>query len=65
MLAYKYLEPDGWQLEGVRSFANPLYAMIYVDVTGDGLRELIVLTLRGVHVIQVCVKSRQIIQSDQ
>ncbi|GLV39591.1 hypothetical protein CBL_08343 [Carabus blaptoides fortunei] len=52
MLAYKYLKPDGWQLEGIKSFANPLYAMSYVDVTGDGLRELIVLTLRGVHVIQ-------------
>ena len=38
-----------WQ----RNFADPLLAVDGVDVTGDGLREIIVLSLKGLHVLQV------------
>lgn len=53
LLAYKYNEQDGWQMEGIKSFPNPIYSVLYEDVTGDGIKELIVLTLKGVHIIQV------------
>ena len=38
-----------WQ----RNFADPLLAVDGVDVTGDGLREIVVLSLKGLHVLQV------------
>ncbi|KAK2155955.1 hypothetical protein NP493_2020g00019 [Ridgeia piscesae] len=37
-----------WQ----RNFADPLLAVDGVDVTGDGLQEIVVLSLRGLHVLQ-------------
>lgn len=36
-----------------RTFASPLLAMAHVDLTGDGLRELAVVSLKGVHILQV------------
>lgn len=53
LLAYKYNEIDGWQIEGIKSLPNPVYALLYEDVSGDGIKELIVLTLKGVLIIQV------------
>ncbi|XP_044524521.1 KICSTOR complex protein kaptin [Gracilinanus agilis] len=35
-----------------RSFASPLLAMEHVDLTGDGLRELAVVSLKGLHILQ-------------
>ena len=40
-----------WQ----RSFAHPLLAMKYVDLMSDGLYELILLSQKGVHILQVSV----------
>ena len=34
-------------------FAHPVYAIRHADVTNDGIDELIVLTLLGVHILQV------------
>ncbi|MED6243820.1 hypothetical protein ATANTOWER_027548 [Ataeniobius toweri] len=31
---------------------SPLLSVIYLDLTGDGLRELAVLTLKGLHILQ-------------
>ena len=42
-----------WQLMHTLDFAMPLYALSYVDMTGDGLNELLVLSLNGVHILQV------------
>ena len=42
-----------WQ----RNFADPLLAVDGVDVTGDGLREIVVLSLKGLHVLQVIYPS--------
>uniref|UniRef100_A0A4W5MXJ1 Uncharacterized protein n=1 Tax=Hucho hucho TaxID=62062 RepID=A0A4W5MXJ1_9TELE len=36
-----------------RSFKSPLLSIIYLDFTGDGLRELAILTLKGLHILQV------------
>ncbi|KAJ8873438.1 hypothetical protein PR048_024255 [Dryococelus australis] len=56
LLVYKFYderEDSKWQLLNQRTFANPIHSMMYLDVTGDGVRELIALTLRGVHIMQV------------
>ncbi|XP_066995256.1 KICSTOR complex protein kaptin isoform X2 [Anabrus simplex] len=57
MLVYKHHEgtnenAERWVLTSQRSFANPIHAMLYLDITGDGVREFVVLTLRGVHIMQ-------------
>jgi hypothetical protein len=36
-----------------KSFAQPLYSIDYVDLTNDGVRELIVASSKGLHVLQV------------
>ena len=36
-----------------RSFANPLFAVEYLDLTNDGLKEIAVASLAGLHVLQV------------
>ncbi|KAF7205640.1 KICSTOR complex protein kaptin [Nothobranchius furzeri] len=57
LLCYKF-QPAGSEQEGVfqlqwrRSFKSPLLSIIYLDLTGDGLRELAVLTLKGLHILQ-------------
>ena len=38
-----------WQ----RSFADPILVLDDADVTGDGVKEVIVVSLRGLHVLQV------------
>ncbi len=40
-----------WQ----RSFAHPLHCVWYGDITHDGLSELVVLSMGGVHILQVSV----------
>lgn len=47
-------EDGHFQLQWRRSFKSPLLSVIYLDLTGDGLRELAVLTLKGLHILQVC-----------
>lgn len=59
LLCYKF-QPMGseqngqFQLQWRRSFKSPLLSLIYLDLTADGLRELAVLTLKGLHILQVC-----------
>lgn len=52
LLAYRRIE-DSWSLAWQRSFSHPVLAVDYCDVTGDGVRELVALTTRGVHILQV------------
>ncbi|XP_044226464.1 KICSTOR complex protein kaptin [Thunnus albacares] len=57
LLCYKFQATgsgrDGhFQLLWRRSFKSPLLSIIYLDLTGDGLRELAVLTLKGLHILQ-------------
>uniref|UniRef100_A0A8C6VKJ5 Kaptin, actin binding protein n=1 Tax=Naja naja TaxID=35670 RepID=A0A8C6VKJ5_NAJNA len=44
-----------WQ----RTFPSPLLSMDYVDLTCDGLCELAVVCLKGLHILQVCVARRR------
>lgn len=41
-----------FQLMWKRSFASPLFAIEYLDLTNDGLKELVVASLSGLHVLQ-------------
>lgn len=57
LLCYKFQltgsDQDGqFELQWRRSFKSPVLSVIYLDLTGDGLRELAVLTLKGLHVLQ-------------
>ena len=53
LLVYKQVE-DGtdWELEWSRSLLAPVLGVRWVDMTGDGLRELVVITSSGVQVLQ-------------
>uniref|UniRef100_A0A667ZHQ6 Kaptin (actin binding protein) n=1 Tax=Myripristis murdjan TaxID=586833 RepID=A0A667ZHQ6_9TELE len=58
LLCYKFQPPASggqgqFQLLWRRSFKSPLLSIIYLDLTGDGLRELAILTLKGLHILQV------------
>ena len=47
-------QPAGeYRLHWKRSFSQPIAAMQYLDITGDGLQELVVVTVRGIHILQV------------
>ena len=60
LLCYKFQEqlhsgserlfPMVWR----RSFKSPVLSITYSDLTGDGLKELAILTLKGLHIMQVC-----------
>ncbi|CAG2176538.1 unnamed protein product, partial [Oppiella nova] len=53
LIVYKYdTESDSYELLWERLFAHPLQSIAYIDLTGDGLKELIVLTVKGLHVMQ-------------
>ena len=41
------------RLDYTRDFAHPIHRILYSDVTGDGLCELVVLSTAGLHVLQV------------
>lgn len=58
LLCYKFQPAERerdrqFQLQWRRSFKSPLLSITYLDLTGDGLRELAVLTLKGLHILQV------------
>ncbi|KAA0717217.1 KICSTOR complex protein kaptin [Triplophysa tibetana] len=62
LLCYKFppsmgVSEDKLQLLWRRSFKSPLLSLIYIDLTGDGLRELAVLTLKGLHILQHSLSS--------
>lgn len=50
---YKRDKEKGWCLEEVKKMAAPILAMMYIDMRCDGIKDLIVLSMRGVHVLQV------------
>ncbi|CAH2314209.1 KICSTOR complex kaptin [Pelobates cultripes] len=56
LLCYKYVEgPDlggQFQLLWQRSFPSPLLCMAHVDLTCDGLGELAIICLKGLHILQ-------------
>lgn len=57
LLAYEW-EPEGKDKKGSynmfynQPFPNPLLAIKYLDITGDALKELLVLSTKGLHILQ-------------
>ncbi|XP_031826699.1 KICSTOR complex protein kaptin isoform X1 [Nomia melanderi] len=43
---------DTWELIVRKLFDAPVHSICYMDITNDGMKELIVLTQRGVHILQ-------------
>ncbi|XP_043508946.1 KICSTOR complex protein kaptin-like [Frieseomelitta varia] len=43
---------DTWELIIRKLFDAPVHSICYMDITHDGMKELIVLTQRGVHILQ-------------
>ena len=60
LLCYKFQEQSHsgserrFQMVWRRSFKSPVLSITYLDLTGDGLKELAILTLKGLHIMQVC-----------
>ncbi|XP_018411522.1 PREDICTED: kaptin isoform X2 [Nanorana parkeri] len=56
LLCYKYIQRPGaerqFQLLWQRSFPSPLLCMAVVDLTCDGLYELAIVCLKGLHILQ-------------
>lgn len=46
------LTNDVWELAVRKLFDAPVHSISYMDITNDGIKELIVLTQRGVHILQ-------------
>lgn len=51
LLVYKY-ENAIWILHGQHKFSHSVHSINYVDITGDGVKELIVVTMLGVQIFQ-------------
>lgn len=52
LLVYTY-ECNEWKLQGYRKLPHSIHSIIYVDLTGDGVKELIVVTMLGISIFQV------------
>lgn len=48
-----------YKLAGRRQFPHPIYGIQSVDLNSDGLRELVVITMFGIHVFQTSIKGAQ------
>jgi len=57
ILAYKFdssAQPSECaQLLWQHSLQYPIHSLLALDLTGDGLKDLAVLSLRGIHILQV------------
>ncbi|KAG5899512.1 hypothetical protein JTB14_008201 [Gonioctena quinquepunctata] len=52
IMMYKKHRKKGWYLEEMKIIAAPILNLKYIDMTGDGVKDLVVLSIRGVHVLQ-------------
>lgn len=44
---------DEWWLTDLKRVTSPIFGLMSIDLTGEGVQELIVLTMKGVHILQV------------
>ncbi|KAJ8981807.1 hypothetical protein NQ317_007393 [Molorchus minor] len=52
IMLLKHHHNKGWCLEELKKIAAPVLGLKYVDVSGDGVKELVILSMKGVHVLQ-------------
>ncbi|XP_076260222.1 KICSTOR complex protein kaptin-like [Rhynchophorus ferrugineus] len=54
ILLYKYDTTESkWYLEELKHIAAPILCVKHLDLTGDGVRELVVFSMKGLHVFQL------------
>lgn len=53
VLVYGETHEQSWKLIDSKSFDSPIYSICNLDMTGDGVDELVVMSQRGVHILQV------------
>lgn len=51
LIAYKYIN-SRWELIGTRGVSSSVLCMAHLDLSQDGVRELVVVTMRGIHIFQ-------------
>ncbi|XP_031351804.1 KICSTOR complex protein kaptin-like isoform X2 [Photinus pyralis] len=51
LIAYEW-DGEEWFVSNIRTFASPIFGVKYHDITGDGVKELIVLTMKGIIILQ-------------
>ncbi|GAB5591259.1 hypothetical protein Unana1_06159 [Umbelopsis nana] len=56
ILIYKKAPPNSYFILWQRQFSYPIYRMVHLDINNDGLDELIVTTMYGVHILQPNLK---------
>lgn len=53
VLIFALMNDTTWELTARKLFNAPVHSITYMDITNDGIKELIVFTQRGVHILQV------------
>lgn len=48
----KYNEGKGWCLEDLKKMKAPILDLKYFDICGDGVKELVVFSMKGIHILQ-------------
>ncbi|KAI9282847.1 hypothetical protein BC943DRAFT_362376 [Umbelopsis sp. AD052] len=56
ILIYKKASPNSYFILWQRQFSYPIYRVVHLDINHDGLDELIVTTMYGVHILQPNLK---------
>ncbi|XP_074034569.1 KICSTOR complex protein kaptin [Leptinotarsa decemlineata] len=52
IMMYKKDKKGNWCLEELKKISAPVLGLKYIDITGDGVKDLVILSMRGVHVLQ-------------
>ncbi|XP_066262660.1 KICSTOR complex protein kaptin-like [Euwallacea similis] len=53
IILYKCDENDKkWYLEEIKHIVAPVLSLKYIDISGDGIKELIVSSMKGIHILQ-------------
>jgi hypothetical protein len=47
---------DTWKMIDKKYFDAPVHSMTYLDLAGDGVKVLVILTQRSVHIMQVIIR---------
>lgn len=58
-MLYKFNKEKGWCLTNIRKLGAPIFGIMCEDITGDGVKEFIVLTMKGVHILQVQILNQE------
>lgn len=48
-----HLTKDGWELMCQMNAPGAVFGMVYADILGDGVNELVMSSIAGIHIFQV------------